>query len=173
MHKGPRPRSMSETGHLPTDVESSDRDPGAAFLLPGTRSFSLSLSLNSALPFPSLSLSSHLPIRLSSPFLFVPSCFWQVGTFQFSASETFVRRSSPYVNRIQYSPPASGRPPSDCVFFRAQKKSASSTKEDLPPQMYLKFLIANFDVMSFSFFGSFFKTEEKYFENKVIMCRKN
>lgn len=33
MHKGLKPRSMSETGHLPTDVESSD--PGAATLQPG------------------------------------------------------------------------------------------------------------------------------------------
>ncbi|KAF7417409.1 hypothetical protein HZH68_000062 [Vespula germanica] len=29
MHKGPEPRSMSETSHLPTDVASSDQDPRA------------------------------------------------------------------------------------------------------------------------------------------------
>lgn len=75
MHKGPRPRSMSETGHLPTDVESSDRDPGAAFLLPaGIRFLSLSILLSLS---PSLPLFSSTYLTLSSPFLFVPSCFWR------------------------------------------------------------------------------------------------
>lgn len=64
MHKGLKPRSMSETGHLPTDVESSERDPEAATLRPAPR-----------LPFsprpPSVSLSP-----LSSPPLAAAATFF-------------------------------------------------------------------------------------------------
>lgn len=33
MHKGLKPRSMSETSHLPTDVESSGQDPSLHYIL--------------------------------------------------------------------------------------------------------------------------------------------
>jgi len=74
-----QPRSMSETGHLPTDVESSDPDPGAATLQPG--------ALRPSAP-PSLRPSPPTWFLLSSP------CSRRVGTTRFSAAETFVRRAA-------------------------------------------------------------------------------
>lgn len=77
MHKELKPRSMSETGHLPTDVESSGRDPGAATLQPG----------------PTLSPPSFY-LALLTLSLSLSSCSWRVGTFRFSAPGTFVRHSA-------------------------------------------------------------------------------
>lgn len=135
------------------------------FLLPaGTRS----LFLSQFCPlFPLLFLSSTYFNFLSSP-LRSPLCFWRVGTFRFSASETFVRRSSPCVNRIQYSPPASG-PPSDCVFFSSmQKNTASSTKEDVPTSKCTwGFLIAISDIIYFLFFEAFFKSRRNVSKTKL------
>ncbi|KYN27110.1 hypothetical protein ALC57_03453 [Trachymyrmex cornetzi] len=87
---------MSETGHLPTDVESSDRDPGAVTLQPG--------------PYPP---SPHLGLPGSPPDALEPSD---------SLHQEPLSATPPYVNRIQYSPPASG-PPSNRVrtqmYFKA------------------------------------------------------
>jgi hypothetical protein len=55
-----QPRSMSETGHLPTDVESSDPDPGAATLQPGALRPSAPPPLRPSVPPP-------LPPHLVSP----------------------------------------------------------------------------------------------------------
>lgn len=80
MHKELKPRSMSETGHLPTDVESSGRDPGAATLQPGPYPLSLSPLLSFYLAL--LVLSPSLLLLLTSE------------TFRFSAPGTFVRHSA-------------------------------------------------------------------------------
>jgi len=105
MHKELKPRSMSETGHLPTDVESSGRDPGAATLQAGPY---LSLPSSFYLAHLSLFLSSLLLTRRNLPIL----CREPLSV------------TLPYVNRIQYSPPASGPPPNHRVFFKCKKQRA-------------------------------------------------
>lgn len=74
MHKELKPRSMSETGHLPTDVESSDRDPGAATLQPGPYPPSPLLS-SFYLDVLSLYLSHLLLTRRNLPILSAPRTF--------------------------------------------------------------------------------------------------
>ncbi|KYQ48029.1 hypothetical protein ALC60_12989 [Trachymyrmex zeteki] len=100
---------MSETGHLPTDVESSDRDPGAVTLQP--RPYP---------PSPLLGLpGSLLSFSFSSPDASEPSD---------SLHQESLSATPPYVNRIQYSPPASGPPSDRRVFFEYKKHCAFQEK---------------------------------------------
>lgn len=79
---------MSETGHLPTDVESSDRDPDAATLKPAPLSlflslllsFSRSLALLTSPLFAAAAItSSSSSRRLVLPCPRSPPCSWRVG----------------------------------------------------------------------------------------------
>lgn len=106
MHKELKPRSMSETGHLPTDVESSDRDPGAATLqsgpypaLTGPSPFYLALLSVSLLLAPDTSEPSDSPHR--EPLSATPSyvnpvfstCLWTSSGSLFSSSTRSDARS--------------------------------------------------------------------------------
>ncbi|TGZ32806.1 hypothetical protein DBV15_00912 [Temnothorax longispinosus] len=108
MHKELKPRSMSETGHLPTDVESSGRDPGAATLQPG--------------PYPALPsspFSFYLALLSLSLFLLLAPDASEPSD---SPRREPLSATLPYVNRIQYSPPASGPPPDRRVFFEYKRQ---------------------------------------------------
>lgn len=141
MHKELKPRSMSETGHLPTDVESSGRDPGAATLQAGALS--------------ALSLSPPRSTWLSSLF-FTPPCSWRVGTFPIPCTGNLC---PPYVNRIQHSPPASGPPPNRRVFFKYKKRRAFQERYG----RILRFLISEIVIYNRKLYG----TNEKRLRNKV------
>lgn len=96
MHKGLKPRSMSETSHLPTDVESSSQDPSLHYSPAGL-----------------CCVSPHLPVPSSSPLR-----WW--STISVPTTWTFVRSLTKVTT--QY-PPHAGfrtcppRPPPDHLEF--------------------------------------------------------
>lgn len=122
MHKRLEPRSMSETGHLPTDVESSGREsltPRALPSRPGPCPPPVS-SLPPRLHYISFLVHLYLPSCLALSLLLAPDASEPSSKPTYLPSlhqDTFVRRSRPYANHLPLGPPSDRR-----AFYRRKKQ---------------------------------------------------